>query len=75
MLAHAFLTVVRADEHASHPRPDGLIPLTCNEIQCLFIVLAAPVHETVHLLNWSHWRRRHQARSQASHYRGQAARA
>lgn len=33
MLAHAFLTVVRADEHACHPKPDGLIPLTCNEIQ------------------------------------------
>ncbi|MFC8278458.1 IS701 family transposase, partial [Streptomyces sp. NPDC057271] len=31
MLAHAFLTVVRADEHARHPKPDGLIPLTCNE--------------------------------------------
>ena len=26
MLAHAFLAVVRADEHARHPRPDGLIP-------------------------------------------------
>ncbi|GAA2484945.1 hypothetical protein GCM10010276_23440 [Streptomyces longisporus] len=31
MLAHAFLTVVRADEHARHPKPDGLISLTCNE--------------------------------------------
>jgi SRSO17 transposase len=33
MLAHAFLAVVRADEYAHHPTPDGLIPLTCNEIQ------------------------------------------
>ena len=32
MLAHAFLTVVRADEHARHPTPDDLIPLSCNEI-------------------------------------------
>jgi hypothetical protein len=39
MLAHAFLTVVRADEHTRHPRPNGLIPLTCNEIQHLFITL------------------------------------
>jgi hypothetical protein len=38
MLAHAFLAVVRADEH-SRPAPDALIPLTCNEIQHLFITL------------------------------------
>ncbi|MFD6823563.1 transposase [Streptomyces sp. NPDC060085] len=74
MLAHAFLTVVRADEHVLYPKPDGLIPLTCNEIQRLFIALVVrPVHGTAHRLDWSHWRRRHQARSQASHYRRQAA--
>ena len=28
-----FIAVLRADEHARHPAPDGLIPLTCNEIQ------------------------------------------
>lgn len=32
MLAHAFPAVVRADEHARYPAPDGLIPLICNEI-------------------------------------------
>ncbi|MFE2070110.1 IS701 family transposase [Streptomyces sp. NPDC059467] len=74
MLAHAFLAVVRADEHARYPKPDGLIPLTCNEIQRLFIALVVrPAHGTVHRLAWSHWRRRHQARSQASHYQRQAA--
>lgn len=74
MLAHAFLAVVRADEHRLRPGPDDLIPLTCNEIQRLFIPLVArPVHEAGHWLRWSHWRRRHQARSQASHYRRQAA--
>lgn len=74
MLAHAFLTVVRADEHARHLGPDGLIPLTCNEIQRLFNALVVPfVHGAVHWLGWSHWRRRHQARSQASHYQRQAA--
>ena len=59
---------------ARHPAPDGLIPLTCNEIQRLFITLAVrPVHEVAHWLAWSAWRRRHQARAQASHYRRQAA--
>jgi SRSO17 transposase len=74
MLAHAFLAVVRADEHTRHPAPDNLIPLTCNEIARLFITLTAQqIHSTAHRLRWSHWRRRHQARSQASHYHRQAA--
>jgi hypothetical protein len=74
MLAHAFLAVVRADEQARHPAPDGLIPLTCNEIQRLFITLVVrPVHEVARRLAWSARRRRHQARAQASHYRRPAA--
>jgi len=74
MLAHAFLAVVRADAHARHPAPHGLIPLTCNEIQRLFTTLVVrPVHDAPHRLRWSVWRRRHQARAQASHYRRQAA--
>ncbi|MFF4140849.1 IS701 family transposase [Streptomyces sp. NPDC001698] len=73
MLAHAFLAVVRADEHARRPVTDGLIPLTCNEIQRLFTTLLfRPVHDAAHRLHWSAWRRRHQARAQASHYRRQA---
>jgi SRSO17 transposase len=76
MLAHAFLAVVRADEHARHPASDARIPLTCNEIQHLFIALVVrPTPDTVHRLGWSDWRRRHQARSQTSHYRRQAAQA
>ena len=56
MLAHAFLAVVRADEHA-RPPPDALIPLTCNEIQRLFIALVVrPVQDPVHRLGWSDWR-------------------
>ncbi|MFI5775173.1 IS701 family transposase [Streptomyces sp. NPDC051658] len=75
MLAHAFLTVVRADEHARHG-PDELIPLTCNEIQHLFNALVVRlVHDTAHRLGWSHWRRRHQARSQTSYYHRQATQA
>ncbi|WP_344285785.1 IS701 family transposase [Streptomyces hebeiensis] len=74
MLAHAFLTVVRADEHARNPAPDGLVPLSCNEIQRLFMTLVAqPLHDTAHRLGWSDWRRRHQQRSRTSHYRRQAA--
>jgi SRSO17 transposase len=76
MLAHAFLAGVRADEHARRPAQDALIPLTCNEIQRLFIALVIqPVHDVAHRLGWSAWRRRHQARSQASHYHRQAAQA
>ena len=74
MLAHAFLAVVRADEHAHRPGPDDLVPLTCNEIQRLFLAVAVrPLHDAAHRLGWSDWRRRHQARSQASHYRRQTA--
>lgn len=32
-------------------------------------------HDAAHRLGWSGWRRRHQARSQASHYRQQATQA
>ncbi len=74
MLAHAFLAVVRADEHTRHPGPTDLVLLSCNEIQRLFIRLVVqPVHDAAHRLGWSDWRRRHQARSRTSHYRRQAA--
>ncbi|MFD3377595.1 MULTISPECIES: IS701 family transposase [unclassified Streptomyces] len=74
MLAHAFLVVVRTDEHVRHPGPTDLVPLSCNEIQRLFITLIVrPVHDAAHRLGWSDWRRRHQARSRTSHYRRQAA--
>ncbi len=69
MLAHAFLAVVRADEHARHSAPDELIPLTCDEIQRLFTALVVqPVHGAAHRLARSTWRRRHQARAQTGHY-------
>lgn len=38
-LVHASLCVVRADEHAHRPTPDGLIPLSCHEICGLSIAL------------------------------------
>jgi SRSO17 transposase len=59
MLAYAFLVVAAVTEHARHPPPLGLIPLTCNEVQHLFAALvAAPVADTGHWLRWSWWRRR-----------------
>ncbi|WP_445517383.1 IS701 family transposase [Streptomyces sp. NEAU-174] len=73
MLAHAFLAVVRAQEHARNPAPDDLVPLSCNEIQRLFTVAVQPLHDLVHRLGWSDWRRRHQERSRTSYYRRQAA--
>nr|WP_089102928.1 IS701 family transposase [Streptomyces hyaluromycini] len=70
MLAHAFLAAATAHERADTPAPDGLVPLTCNEIQHLFSTLVTrPIHAAAHRLRWSAWRRRHQARSRASHYR------
>jgi hypothetical protein len=73
MVAYAFLVVAAVTQHARHPPPLGLIPLTCNEIQHLFAALvAAPVADTGHRLRWSWWRRRHQARARACHYRRQA---
>jgi hypothetical protein len=74
MLAYAFLVVAALVEHARHPAPLGLIPLTCNELQHLFAALvAAPAADAGHRLRWSWWRRRHQARAGACHYRGKQA--
>lgn len=56
MLAHAFLAVVRADEHARTPALDALVPLSCTEIQRLFItVVVQPLHDIAHRLCWSDW--------------------
>ncbi|MEV7395460.1 IS701 family transposase [Streptomyces sp. NPDC091215] len=73
MLAHAFLAVTAAAERRDQPAPADLIPLTGSEIQHLFAALINTVHDLAHRLRWSQWRRRHQARARASHYRRQAA--
>jgi SRSO17 transposase len=72
MLAHALLSVMTATQPP--PDPDtGLIPLTRNEIRRLFTDLLTRTARTAgRILHWSRWRRRHQARAQASHYRRQA---
>jgi SRSO17 transposase len=74
MLATAFLTIAAATEHARRPAPADQIPLTRNEIAGLFATLIIqPVRDARHRLRWSAWRRRHQHRAQACHYRRQAA--
>jgi SRSO17 transposase len=76
MLAHAFLAVTAAAERNRGDAGDGgLISLTCNEIRHLFTALLRQAnHALDHLLHWSRWRRQHQTRARASHYRRQAAR-
>ncbi len=70
MLAHALLAVTAAREHARAAPPDGLIPLTLNEIRRLLThLLARPAHDLTQILRWSLWRRRHQAIARDCHYR------
>jgi len=76
MLAHAFLAVLTATERTTHTVTDELIPLTCNEIRHLLVNLAGRTRHTAeHVIGWSRWRRRQQARARASHYRRREAEA
>jgi len=70
ILAHAFLSVMTATEPAPEPG-STLIRLTRNEIRRLLALAIQPVHDVVHALHWSNWRRTHQARAQASHVQRQ----
>lgn len=59
MPAHAFLAVVRADEHAHRPTPDDVIPFVLQRDLPLFIALVVrPARDTAHPLAWSDWRGR-----------------
>lgn len=70
MLAHAFLAVATASERDQTPTPAGLIELTVNEFRRLFDALLLQTGHTIGtLLAWSRWRRRHQARARACHYK------
>ena len=72
MLAHAFLAVTAATTRAETPPPKGLIALTANEIRHLFTRLTDHARRnTYHLLRWSRWRRRHQARARDCHHHRQ----
>jgi SRSO17 transposase len=73
MLAAAFLTIAAAAERATHPPPDGQIPLTRNEIaRLLATLIIQPLKDAWHRLRWSVWRRRHQHRARTCHYQRQA---
>jgi SRSO17 transposase len=71
LLAHLFLAITTVTERAT-PAPNGLIPLSLNEIRHLFVRLVLPhVHDTAACLRWSQWRRRHQHRARQAHYQRQ----
>ncbi|MFI7068650.1 IS701 family transposase, partial [Kribbella sp. NPDC050124] len=73
MLAHAFLAVMTATARAETPSPPGLIAITANEIRHLFTrIINHTQHGIRHLLHWSRWRRRHQARARDCHFHRQA---
>lgn len=56
------------------PAPDGLIPLTCNEIHHLFnVLIVTPIRDLYHRLRWSSRRRRHQHRAKVLHYQRRTA--
>ena len=72
MLAHAVLSVMTATDPA--PEPDsGLTALTHNEIRRLLTAAITAIRAAAHVLHWSTWRRRHQARARTSHYQRQRA--
>jgi SRSO17 transposase len=72
LLACAFLSVVAATQPAGPGHGSQLIPLTRNEIRRLFTGLRQQLPAPQLQLDWSRWRRRHQATARACHYRRRA---
>jgi hypothetical protein len=56
------------------PKDPGLIAFTVAEIKRLFILVTRQPHTDAHHLNWTWWRRRHQARARWFHHRTRLAR-
>src|SRR5262249_21598802 len=83
LLAHAYLTAVRAQAQASDSRKKGspgkrhrlaaLLPLTVPEVRRLVwgLVWGRVLPEAA-VVGWSQWRRRHQARARRWHYKRRA---
>jgi len=79
MLALAWLAVTAANSRPQAATdtppveadcaPEPLIPLSVNEIRHLHASLTCPARSPSHILDWSRWRRRHQARARRCHYR------
>jgi len=73
LLAHAFLSVLTARQpDDGHAHDDQLILLTRNEIRRLFTGLRQQLPAPQLQLDWSRWRRHHQAAARACHYRRRA---
>jgi SRSO17 transposase len=73
LLACAFLSVLAATQpEDGRTHHDQLIPLTRHEIRRLFTGLCQQPATPAIQLNWSCWRRRHQATARACHYRRRA---
>lgn len=72
LLAHLFLAITTVAERAT-PAPNGLIPLSLNEIRHLFTRLVVQAAQNItECLHWSWWRRRHQHRARQAHYQRQS---
>ncbi|CAM5530146.1 hypothetical protein ACH4MD_35295 [Streptomyces rimosus] len=72
ILAHAFLAAMTAAaaEKGAWRRPSQPVPLTVAEVRRLLASAGAgPAPPGADALNWSRWRRRHQAIARACHYR------
>ncbi len=68
MLAHAFLTVLATIARTADHQPDRLIAITVAEARRLFhAITAITTRGLEHVLAWSQWRRRHQARARKAH--------
>ncbi|MEU7794851.1 IS701 family transposase [Micromonospora tulbaghiae] len=71
-LALAALTVLAicaADATHDQPSDTKLIALTVNEVRRLInACIIRPMSDLSHRLNWSGWRRQHQARARRAHY-------
>jgi DDE superfamily endonuclease len=61
-------------DHHGQAGAGELIALTAGEIRRLLAALTQPRHPDEHYLRWSRWRRGHQARARAAHYRRRQAR-
>jgi SRSO17 transposase len=79
MLALAFLTVTRSRpsrRSVQKNASENLLPLTVSEVRRLLVNLIWRVgRPTQQVLDWSLWRRRHQARAKRCHYRRHLAHA
>lgn len=80
MFAHAFLSVLTATSpatsptsgHAHDPANAGMIDLTRNEIRRMLTILTSRPYTTSFRVDWSQWRRHHQAVARACHVKRRA---